>query len=90
MINGEIVTIKEGISLVKKRLNDIPDFDIYQSILKQLYYLLSVLDGSELDKSKLKQVVLGHFAVREFEESDPELSKILKKCQNIAFKLSMD
>ncbi|PKG37115.1 immunity protein Tsi6 family protein [Psychromonas sp. Urea-02u-13] len=84
-----IETVQHGISLTTKRLSDIPDYDIYQSILKQLNYLLSVVDGSEADSSMLDKINVGHFAVREFEESDPEFSSILKKCQNIAFKLDM-
>ncbi|MDN3409219.1 MULTISPECIES: immunity protein Tsi6 family protein [Pseudoalteromonas] len=83
-------TIEEGISLTEKRLKNIPDFDIYKSILKQLHYLQMILNGSEPDRSKLEKIILGHFAVREFEESDLEFSEILKKCQNIAFKLSME
>lgn len=82
--------LREAISLVEKRLKDVPSFDIYQSTLKQLQYLLSVVDGTETDKSKLDKIIVGHFAVREFEESDVELSKILKKCQNIAFKLEIE
>lgn len=85
-----IEIVKKGISLTEKRLNEIPDFDIYQSVIRQLHYLLSIVDGSELDRSKLDKIIVGHFAVREFEESDPELAEILKKCQNIAFKLSLE
>lgn len=85
-----IEIVRKGISLTEKRLKDIPDFDIYQSIIKQLQYLLSIIDGSELDRSKLDKIIVGHFAVREFEESDPELAVILKKCQSIAFKLSLE
>ncbi|MGE6461870.1 MULTISPECIES: immunity protein Tsi6 family protein [Pseudoalteromonas] len=87
---SRLETIEEGISLTEKRLKNIPDFDIYKSILKQLHYLQMILNGSEPDRSKLEKIILGHFAVREFEESDPEFSEILKKCQNIAFKLSME
>ena len=87
---SRLETIQEGISLTEKRLKNIPDFDIYKSILKQLHYLQMILNGSEPDRSKLEKIILGHFAVREFEESDLEFSEILKKCQNIAFKLSME
>lgn len=85
-----VETIKEAISLTEKRLSDIPDFDIYHSVINQLHYLLSVADGSDKDKSKLDKIIIGHYAVREFEESDHELSSILKKCQNIPFKLDME
>ena len=87
---SRLETIEEGISLTEKRLKNIPDFDIYKSILKQLHYLQMILNGSEPDRSKLEKIISGHFAVREFEESDLEFSEILKKCQNIAFKLSME
>lgn len=83
-------TICEAISITKKRIKDIPDFEIYQSVLKQLRYLLSIVDKTESDRSRLDKIILGHFAAREFEESDPELSKALKRCQNIAFKLEME
>lgn len=49
-----------------------------------------MVDGSESDRGKLDKIIIGHFAVREFEKSDPELSNILKKCQKIAFRLSME
>ena len=88
------LTVFENIHYLIRRkdsyLKNIPDFDIYKSILKQLHYLQMILNGSEPDRSKLEKIILGHFAVREFEESDLEFSEILKKCQNIAFKLSME
>ncbi|WP_096086542.1 immunity protein Tsi6 family protein [Agaribacterium haliotis] len=89
LTHQSIETIKKGLLLTEARVEKMPDFDIYQSILRQLSYLLSVVDGSNPDNSNLGKIIVGHFAVREFEESDPELASILKKCQNIAFKLDM-
>lgn len=82
--------LNQAISIVNKRLSILPDFEIYQSSLKQLEYILSIVQGVEKDKSLLDKIIIGHFAVREFEETDPELSKILKKCQSIALKLEME
>jgi len=48
--------------------------------------LLSVLRGNEKDRSRLKNIIVGHFAVREFEESDPDLAEALNAAQAIAFK----
>ncbi|ABC30501.1 conserved hypothetical protein [Hahella chejuensis KCTC 2396] len=83
-------TLCEAIAINEERLKLTPDFEIYHSIARQLNYLLAIVDGKEKDESKLDKIILGHFAVREFEESDPELSQILKKCQNIAFDLELE
>jgi Tsi6 len=40
-------------------------------------------EGKEKDKNRLKEINLGLYGVREFEESDPELSRILKELQYI-------
>ena len=45
-----------------------------------------MLRGNEKDRSRLKNIIVGHFAVREFEESDPELAEALNAAQAIAFK----
>ncbi|MDG9670412.1 immunity protein Tsi6 family protein [Hahella sp. CR1] len=83
-------TLCKAIAINEERLKQIPDFEIYHSIARQLNYLLTIIDGMEKDKSKLDKIILGHFAVREFEESDPELSHFLKKCQNVAFDLELE
>jgi hypothetical protein len=86
MTNG-IKTIDSAIEIINNRIANIPEFEIYQSTLKQLTYLSSILNGTEEDMSNLDKIIVGHYAVREFEESDPELASALKKCQSIAFKL---
>ncbi|WP_346839622.1 immunity protein Tsi6 family protein [Microbulbifer sp. SAOS-129_SWC] len=82
-----IKIVNDAITLTESRLRDIPDFGIYKSVLRQLSYLLLVLEGGD-DNGMLDKVIVGHYAVHEFEESDPELASLLKKCQNIAFKLN--
>jgi Tsi6 len=49
-----------------------------------------VLNGEEKDKSRMKDIIVGHYAVREFEDSDPELAAILIAVQSIASKMSKD
>jgi hypothetical protein len=53
-----------------------------------LQYLLSVLNGIDKDHSQLKTTIVGYFAVREFEESDPELASALKAAQFIASQMA--
>jgi hypothetical protein len=85
---NNIEVVENAIALVKVRMQAIPEFDLYKSILSQLEYLLSVLTGIQPDRSRLVKIIVGHYAVHEFEETDPELSKALKKCQKIVFDMS--
>ncbi|MFC5459277.1 immunity protein Tsi6 family protein [Massilia niabensis] len=45
---------------------------------------MSVMRGDEKNRSRLKSIIVGHFAVREFAESDPELADALYAAQKIA------
>lgn len=72
---------------MNERISMAPDFAIFHSILNQLHYLAAVVANRE-DLSKLSKIVVGHYAVREFEETDPEYARALKDCQNIAYLLS--
>lgn len=69
--------------LVSTRLTSAPDFTIFQSIDAQLDYVEKVLRDSSADRSRLKDINVGLYAVREFEESDPEFAEELKKVQYI-------
>lgn len=81
-------TIESALLLAKERLTEAPSFELFKSIVAQLEYLLAVLRGDEKDRSRLKQVIVGHFAVREFSESDPEFAKVLTASQFIAANVS--
>ncbi|WP_370292084.1 immunity protein Tsi6 family protein [Thalassolituus sp.] len=82
---NEIFVVEEALRLIDERISTLPSFELYKTIKKQLEYLLSVLDGSCDDANNLEKIVVGHYAVHEFEETDPELSNLLKKCQKIVF-----
>ena len=77
-----------AIDLIKLRIQSIPNFDLYGNILRQLEYLHSVLTEENADKSNLDKIIVGHYAVHEFEESDPELAKLLRKYQKIVFDMT--
>lgn len=81
-----IETVGRALALARARLDAAPEFEIFSSTVGQLEYLLSVLHGIEEDRSRLKNIIVGHFAVREFEETDPELADALNSAQAIAFK----
>nr|WP_174505707.1 immunity protein Tsi6 family protein [Acinetobacter sp. Marseille-Q1620] len=82
----KFLVIQEARQLTLSRIQIAPDFIIFQSINNQLDYIQSVLEG-KCGKEKLKDINLGLYAVREFEESDPEFSEALKKVQYIVYKM---
>jgi len=81
--------VQDALILARNRLDETPDYPIYVSCVAQLEYLLSVLDGRVIiDRNKLRNFTIGHYAVREFEESDECLSRALKDAYLIASKLA--
>lgn len=83
-----VETVKKAKQLISSRLKAAPDFVLFQSIDAQLDYLLSILQGCSSDRSKLKGISVGTYAVHEFEESDPDLAQELKKVQYIVYKMT--
>jgi Tsi6 len=80
--------VNQALSIAKSRLAATPDFDILKSLVAQLQYLSAVLNGKEADRSRLKTIIVGHYAVKEFEESDPELADALVAAQAVATKMA--
>lgn len=81
-----IEAVEKALALARDRLGAAPEFEVFASSVAQLEYLLAVLRRQTPDRSRLKEIIVGHFAVREFAESDPELAAALLAAQNIAFK----
>lgn len=77
-------TIEKAIEVTEQRRRAAPSFPIFESVETQLVYLRRVLAGEERDRSRLREIILGVYAVKEFEESDPELAALLKEAQLIA------
>ena len=75
--------IKVAKKMVGERLNDFPTSVIFQSIDAQLDYLQKVADGSNNDRSQLKLITLGLYAVREFESTDQDFANELFKIQHV-------
>ncbi|WP_431355036.1 immunity protein Tsi6 family protein [Enterovibrio norvegicus] len=82
---NQILSAKQ---IISERLKIAPDFTIYQSIQAQLDYILSIVNGSSTDRSRLKDINLGIYAVREFEDTDPDLSRSLKEVNFIVYKMT--
>jgi Tsi6 len=83
-----IETINIALSLAQDRRNSAPTFELFTSIVKQLEYIERILNGEEKDKSQMKKIIIGHYAVREFEDSDPEFANALIAAQAIASKIA--
>jgi hypothetical protein len=77
--------VAEALDLAKIRLNEMPSFPIYASCVAQLEYLLSVINGElPIDRQKLRTIIIGHYGLREFDDTDPVFAKVLKDAQLIA------
>lgn len=80
-------TVEKAKNIIESRMNEAPNFILYQSIGAQIDYVCEIVLGENKDKTRLKDINVGVYAVREFEESDPELAEELMNIQFIADKL---
>jgi predicted transcriptional regulator len=80
--------LDKAIEMTAERRRSAPSFLICQSIEAQLTYLKRLLDGQERDKARLKDIIIGVYAIREFEASDPEYAAILNQAQLIASRMT--
>jgi len=83
-----IEIVDKALVIANNRLASAPGFQMFDSIVVQLKYLRAVLTGEEKDRGRLQKIIVGHYAVREFAESDAELSAALTAAQNIASKMA--
>jgi hypothetical protein len=80
--------VDEALRLCLERKQVYPTVGLFDSIEKQLAYLKAVLSSEETDRSRLSQIIVGVYAVREFDDSDPEFAKALKKAHYIADRMA--
>lgn len=83
-----IETVNSALAIARQRLNEAPNMEMFASIVRQLEYVARVLNGEDSDRSKMKDIIVGHYAARELEGSDPKLAEALYGVQVIASKMA--
>jgi len=76
--------IDRALALVAQRALALPGHDVFQHLTQQLQYVRAVLLDRGLDRSRLHQSTIGSMAVKEFDETDPELARALKDAHHVA------
>lgn len=76
--------IDRALALVAQRALALPGHDVFQHLAHQLQYVRAVLLDRGLDRSRLHQITIGSVAVKEFDETDPELARALKHAHYVA------
>jgi len=82
-----IEKVEAALEIARLRLSSHQDLDMYASIVRQLEYMQRALSGVE-DTSRMKDIIVGIYAAREIEDSDPEFANVLYAASEIANKLS--
>lgn len=75
--DDEFQTITRCFEAINERLRMAPDFNVFNYLKNQIDYLINIQIGKEADLSKLSNINLGLIAIREFEQSDPDLAENL-------------
>ena len=70
--------VVQGLALVELRLSKDAGTGLYGSIRNQLRWIEGALASTEPpDPERLDALLLGHYAARELENTDPELADVL-------------
>jgi hypothetical protein len=83
-----VETVNYAFAIAQQRSRENPSVEMFASILRQLEYMSRVLTGEDPDRSRMKDIVVGHYAARELDGSDPELAEALYRVQVIASKMA--
>jgi Tsi6 len=74
-------------AMCEQMRKDLPKYELLNSIALQIDYVHGCLSDPQFDRSRLKEIIVGVYAVREFDASDPEFAKALHRVQYIASRL---
>jgi len=85
-MNPETI-IDKAVEQSNRLTADYPNFQPLESVKAQLVYLKGILDGSLEDRSRLKEIIIGIYAAREFEERDMDFANTLYDVELIVDKL---
>ncbi len=66
-----------------QELNQSEESNVLRSIEKQLEYLIEALDHKN-DRLKLKDIIIGIYAAREFEYTHPEYAELLYEASGVS------
>jgi hypothetical protein len=81
--------VDEALRVVDERLAASPDARIYDSLKAQLTYVRQVVRGERpRDAADDDRLLLGRYAAREFETSDPAFADVLSKVQYLYDRLA--
>jgi len=70
--------VDKGLDMVEERLRRSGGWQIYDSIKAQLLYIKNTLQSGEKPAGdKVDKLLLGLYAAREFETSDPDFADVL-------------
>jgi GTP1/Obg family GTP-binding protein len=85
---NSVETVNKALEIARQRQRTATSFEMFSSIVAQLEYMERILSCEETDRSKMKEIIVGHYAARELEDSDPELANALFDVQAIASKMA--
>ncbi|KGD90183.1 hypothetical protein JL37_19665 [Achromobacter sp. RTa] len=78
--------IDRALVLAVERLARYPGYQVLLSAERQLQYVKAVLLDRSLDRAPLHRLTLGSIAVKEFDETDPELARALKDAHYVGMR----
>jgi Tsi6 len=79
----ELQILKTALAECEKKISQTPNFQPLLSIEKQIQYLIDLTENKTHDHSRLKDIMIGVYAVREFEDRDMEFANLLYEVEEV-------
>jgi hypothetical protein len=89
MIN-EFQVLRTALAECERKLQQSPDFQPLLSIEEQIRYLIDVAETRTQDRSRLKDIIVGVYAAREFEDRDMAFANLLYQVEDVVDMLKKD
>ena len=86
-MNQETEVLTKALAKCASLLHDYPAFPPLLSTKVQLEYLIALVNGSSNDRSRLKDIIIGVYAAREFETIDMSFPNLVYEGDEIAERL---
>ena len=75
--------LKSTLLECEKKLLEMPNFQQLHSIKAQINYLIDLIENRTSDRSRLKEIIIGVYAAREFETRDMEFANRLYQVEDL-------
>jgi hypothetical protein len=83
-MSNHLLTLTTALAGCEKLLTQHPNNQTLHSIKAQLMYLIDLVNGTNRDRGRLKDIIIGVQTVREIEQLDDDVAELFHRAATVA------